>query len=115
MNITVVGLGYVGTANAVLFAQQHTVIALDISAAKVSAINAKQSPIADTLLDTFLNEKTLNLHATLNKEEAYRHADIIIIATPTNFNPDTNSRKKLKQNTLPIIKKMNGHLLMLKD
>ncbi len=90
MNITVVGLGYVGTANAVLFAQQHTVIALDISAAKVSAINAKQSPIADTLLDTFLNEKTLNLHATLNKEEAYRHADIIIIATPTNFNPDTN-------------------------
>lgn len=90
MNITVVGTGYVGLSNAVLLAQHHDVIALDVVADKVIKTNQRQSPIADKELEAYLAEKPLNLKATLDKLEAYETADFVIIATPTDYDPETN-------------------------
>ena len=90
MKITVAGLGYVGLSNAVLLAQQHQVVATDISQARVDAVNARRSPIIDPELEDFLANKTLDLWATSNPEEAYTDADFVIVATPTNYDPETN-------------------------
>ncbi|WP_033136934.1 nucleotide sugar dehydrogenase [Aeromonas finlandensis] len=90
MKIAVVGIGYVGLSNAILLAQNHHVIAFDINPEKVSMINSRQSPIIDTDIDLFFKERTLDLTATLDKSAAYENADYIIIATPTNYDPDTN-------------------------
>lgn len=90
MNITVVGTGYVGLSNAVLFARQHKVTSLDIDEKRVALINQKISPIADDYIERAFEEDNLNLKATLDKVQAYKQADYIIIATPTNYDSDTN-------------------------
>lgn len=85
MKITVAGTGYVGLSLAVLLAQRHEVIALDIIKEKVDKINAKISPLKDEMINRYLKEKDLHLYATLDKKEAYSDRDLIIIATPTNY------------------------------
>ena len=86
----VAGLGYVGLSNAVLLSQRFPVIACDVSAERVDLINAKQSPIIDPELQDYLASKPLDLKATLDPHEAYGQATHVIIATPTNYDPDTN-------------------------
>ncbi len=90
MRIAVAGIGYVGLSNAVLLAQNNEVTAVDIFQEKVDMINNRKSPIIDRELEEYLSAKPLNLRATTNGEEAYRGAEFIIIATPTNYDPDMN-------------------------
>ncbi len=90
MKITVVGLGYVGLSNAVLLSQRNRVMAFDIVKEKVDLINRRISPIVDVDIEEFLSTKELNLQATTNDEEAYKDADFIIVATPTNYDSEMN-------------------------
>lgn len=88
--ITIVGTGYVGLSNAILLAQHNEVTALDVVPQKVDLINRKESPIEDNEIKDYLKHKNLNLKATLDKEEAYRNAEFIIVATPTDYDAETN-------------------------
>ena len=90
MKIAVAGTGYVGLSLAVLLAQKNEVVALDIVQDKVDQLNNKQSPIIDAEISYFLANKALNLTATTNKQLAYKNADFVIIATPTDYDPETN-------------------------
>lgn len=90
MKITVSGAGYVGLSNAVLLAQNHEVTAVDILQEKVDMINNRQSPIVDEELEDYLKNEELNLKATTDAYQAYREADFVVIATPTNYDPEQN-------------------------
>lgn len=109
MKIAVAGIGYVGLSNAVLLAQNHTVVAVDISEDRVQMVNQRKSPITDAELEDFLANKELSLTATTDGNEAFKDADFVIVATPTNYdaksnNFDTSSVEKVITDVLAVNK-----------
>ena len=98
MKIAVAGTGYVGLSIAILLAQHHEVTAVDIMEEKVNQINRKISPIQDDYIEEYLARRPLNLAATLDAKAAYRHADFVVISTPTNYDSKKNPQWKMSLN-----------------
>lgn len=114
MKIAVAGIGYVGLSNAVLLAQHNEVTAVDVFQEKVDMINKKKSPIIDKEIEEYLATKALNLKATTNSEEAYRNAEYVIIATPTNYDPDKNFFDTTSiENVIELVLKVNKAAVMI--
>lgn len=114
MKIAVVGTGYVGISNALLLAQYNEVVALDILQEKVDLLNNGRSPIADTHVEAYLKAGNLNFRATLDKYDAYENASFIIIATPTDYDPDSNYfNTKLVESVIEDVIKINPLATMI--
>ncbi len=117
MKIAVVGIGYVGLSNAILLSQKNEVIALDVNSEKVVQLNNRVSPIQDNDIEDYLSNKNLNLKATSNKKEAYNNADFVIIATPTDYDTETNyfNTSSIEEVIKDIININPGSVIVIKS
>jgi len=117
MKITVIGMGYVGLSNAILLAQNNEVVVLDVLEEKVNMINEKKSPIIDNEIIEYLQKETLNLKATLDKEKACKRAELIVVATPTNYNPDRDyfDTSSVEQVIKDIMEINNKAIILIKS
>ena len=114
MKIAVAGTGYVGLSIATLLAQHHEVMAVDIIEEKVNMINRRKSPIQDDEIEDFLSTKKLNLTATLDAKKAYKDAEMVVIAAPTNYNSKKNFfDTSAVENVIELVTEVNPEAIMI--